>query len=487
MKQTKIVATISDLKCDVEFLRELYEAGINVVRINTAHATPDGIRTIVKNVRTVSPALAVLIDTKGPEIRTMKTVTGEKIAYTAGQQVSIIGDTTKLTDEQNIYVSYENIHKDVKAGNRILFDDGALSVVVDSVKKNVLKATIENDGVLGSRKTVNVPNVHIDLPAVTEKDRNNLKLAVECGVDFIAHSFVRSAEDIYAVKNILNENGADIPIISKIENQEGVDQIDEIIHVSYGIMIARGDLGIEVPAHKIPGLQMALVRKCVNAHKPAIVATQMLHTMMENPRPTRAEVTDIANAIYNNTSAIMLSGETASGKYPVEAVKVMATIAEQAEKDRHMFHMHAPEMSEAGNLRAFFAQAAIRTTQELNVQAILTDSGTGLTARYLSACRGPKPVIAICYRTQVMRQLNLSYGITPMHIPNVKDTREMFIACVRQLHEDGQLGINDRVAYLSGTLDGAGASVLALHKVDDVINNKNFTLSQIRTIDDIVL
>lgn len=487
MKQTKIVATISDLRCDVDFLKEIYDAGVNVIRINTAHATPDGIRTIIKNVRSVSPALAVLVDTKGPEIRTMKTVTGDKIAYKEGQKVNIIGDTTALTDESNIYLSCETIHKDVKAGNQILFDDGALSVTVDAVEDNVLKCTVENDGTLGSRKTVNVPNVHIDLPSITEKDRNNIILAVQENVDFIAHSFVRSAADVYAVRAIIEEQGADIPVISKIENQEGIDNIDEIINASYGIMIARGDLGIEVPAHKIPGLQMRLIRKCVHAHKPAIVATQMLHTMMENPRPTRAEVTDIATAVYNNTSAIMLSGETASGKYPVEAVKVMAAIAEQAEHDRRHEKIVAPRVLETNDLRAFFSQAAIRTTEQLNVQAILTDSGTGLTARYLSACRGPKPVIAICYRTKVMRRLSLSYGITPMHFPQVKDTREMFINCVRQLQEDGQLQLEDRVAYLSGTLDGAGASVLIIHKVDDVINNKHFTLSQIRTIDDVEL
>lgn len=487
MKQTKIVATISDLRCDVAFLKELYEAGINVVRINTAHATPEGIRTIIKNVREVSPALAVLVDTKGPEIRTMKTVTGDKIAFKGGQKINIIGDTTGLTDENNIYLSCETIHKNVAAGNQIIFDDGALSVSVDAVEDNVLKCTVDNDGSLGSRKTVNVPNVHIDLPSVTEKDRNNIILAVKEGVDFIAHSFVRSAADVYAVRAILDEQGSDIPVISKIENQEGVDNIDEIINASYGIMIARGDLGIEVPAHKIPGLQMRLIRKCVHAHKPAIVATQMLHTMMENPRPTRAEVTDIATAIFNNTSAIMLSGETASGKYPVEAVKVMSAIAEQAEHDRRHEKIYAPRVLDTNDLRAFFSQAAIRTTEQLHVQAILTDSGTGLTARYLSACRGPKPVIAICYRTKVMRRLSLSYGITPMHFPRVKDTREMFICCVRQLHEEGHLQLEDRVAYLSGTLDGAGASVLIIHKVDDVINNEHFTLSQIRTIDDVEL
>ena len=487
MKQTKIVATISDLKNDVEFLRKLYEAGINVVRINTAHATPEGIKQTIKNVRAVSPQLGILIDTKGPEIRTMKTATGEPIHFKAGQKVRIIGDDTKLSTETEIYISYANITKDVKRGHQMLFDDGALSVMITEVTDDYAVAFVENDGVLGNRKTVNVPNVHIDLPSITEKDRRNILLAIEEDIEFIAHSFVRSAADVKAVQDILDEHNSDIKIISKIENQEGVDNLDEIIDASYGIMIARGDLGIEVPAYKIPGLQMRMIRKCVYANKPAIVATQMLHTMMENPRPTRAEVTDIATAIFNNTSAVMLSGETASGKYPVEAVKVMSAIAEQAEHDRRHEKLFKMQHMEENDLRAFFSHAAIKTTEQLGVQAIFTDSGTGMTARYLSAWRGPKPVVAICYREKVMRQLSLSYGITPMHVDNVKDTREMFIACVREFYQKGQLKLNDRVAYLSGTLDGAGASVISINKVDDVINNEHFTISQIRTINDVEL
>lgn len=487
MKQTKIVATISDLKCDVDFLRDLYEAGVNIIRINTAHATPEGMENIINNVRKVSPAIGVLIDTKGPEIRTMKTVTGEPIEYKGGSTVRITGNTEKLTTPEEIFISYTDIAKDVNVGNQMLFDDGALSITITKVEDGVIEATVDNDGKLGNRKTVNVPGVHIDLPSITEKDRKNIIFAIEHDIEFIAHSFVRSVEDVKAVQAILDEYNSDIKIISKIENQEGVDNIDSIIEASYGIMIARGDLGIEVPAYKIPGLQMRMIRKCVFANKPAIVATQMLHTMMENPRPTRAEVTDIATAIFNNTSAIMLSGETASGKYPVEAVKVMSAIAEQAEHDRRHEKILQVKHQEENDLRAFFSHAAIQTTERLGVKAILTDSGTGMTARYLSAWRGPRPVIAICYREKVMRQLSLSYGITPMHIPNVKDTQEMFIECVRDLHSKGHLKLDDRVAYLSGTLDGAGASVLSINKVDDVLNDPNFSISQIRTINDVVL
>lgn len=487
MKQTKIVATISDLRCDVEFLRDLYKAGINVVRINTAHATPEGIRAIIRNVREVSPGIGILIDTKGPEIRTMKTITGEPIQYKEGQKVRIIGNTEGLTNDKEIFVSYENIAKDVQRGNQILFDDGALSAIVVSVDHDGVNAMVENDGKLGNRKTVNVPNVHIDLPSITEKDRKNILLAIEEDIEFIAHSFVRSAADVKAVQKILDAHNSDIRIISKIENQEGVDNIDEIIDASYGIMIARGDLGIEVPAYKIPGLQLSMIRKCVEANKPAIVATQMLHTMMENPRPTRAEVTDIATAIFTNTSAIMLSGETASGKFPVEAVKVMSAIAQQAEQDRRQEKIMKVSHHGDNDLRAFFSHTAILTTEQLGCEAIFTDSGTGLTARYLSAWRGPKPIVAICYREKVMRQLSLSYGITPMYIPNVKDNREMFIKCVRELYNQGNLKLTDRVTYLSGTLDGAGASVISVNEVNEVINNKHFTISQIRTINDVEL
>ena len=332
MKQTKIVASISDLRCEVEFIRDLYNAGVNVIRINTAHATPDGIRKIINNVRKVSPYLAILIDTKGPEIRT--TAVDEHIYFKTGDISKICANTNEYTTRECINVSYPGFIRDLHIGNEVLFDDGELSMKIIDKTDDALIAIVQNDGRLGSRKSVNVPGIHINLPPLTEKDIANIKLAIEEDIDFIAHSFVRNKEDLKAVQDILDENHSDIQIISKIENQEGVDNIDEIIEASYGIMIARGDLGIEVPIEHIPGIQRRIIRKCVLAKKPVIVATQMLHTMINNPRPTRAEVTDIANAIYYRTDALMLSGETASGKYPVEAVKTMASIAEQAEKDK---------------------------------------------------------------------------------------------------------------------------------------------------------
>lgn len=336
-----------------------------------------------------------MIDTKGPEIRT--TTCQQPITYKAGEEVSIIGNPLQDTTHDTIALSYEDIAADMHVGDHLLFDDGALDMEVTAIEDGLLRVRVTNDGVLGSHKSVNVPSVSIQLPALTEKDRNNILFAIEQDIDFIAHSFVRSAADVQAVQEILDEHRSDIKIISKIENQEGVDNIDEIIEASYGIMIARGDLGIEVPIERIPGIQRNIIRKCMQAKKPVIVATQMLHTMIENPRPTRAEVTDIANAIYYRTDALMLSGETASGKYPVEAVRTMAAIAEQAENDKQRNNPdYQIALGENPNVTEFLARNAIESTNLLGVRGIITDSVTGLTARNLAAFRGPNPVLAIC-------------------------------------------------------------------------------------------
>ena len=359
MKQTKIVASISDRRCDVDFIRKLFFAGMNVVRMNTAHATPDGIRTIIRNVRAVSPHIALMIDTKGPEVRT--TGVESPIEYKTGDMVKIFGRPEMDSSHDIVNVSYPDFAKDVKVGDHVLFDDGELDMLVVENVGPMLVAQVQNDGVLGAHKSVNVPG-------------QNILLAIEEDIDFIAHSFVRSAADVMAIQKILDEHNSDIKIISKIENQEGVDNIEEIIDASYGIMIARGDLGIEVPIERIPGIQRQIIRKCVMMKKPVIVATQMLHTMIKNPRPTRAEVTDIANAIYSYTDALMLSGETASGKYPLEAVKTMAAIAEQAEKDRNAMGEWEVPMSENCSQREFLAHAAIDATRRIGVAGIITDS-----------------------------------------------------------------------------------------------------------------
>uniref|UniRef100_UPI003FEEA5F3 pyruvate kinase n=1 Tax=Prevotella sp. TaxID=59823 RepID=UPI003FEEA5F3 len=470
MKQTKIVCSISDRRCDVDFIRGLFNAGMNVVRMNTAHATPDGIRSIIRNTRAVSPHIGILIDTKGPEVRT--TDVESPIEYKTGDVVRIFGRPEMNTTHDIINVSFPDFAKDVKVGDIILFDDGAIGMKVMGIDGPAVYVEVQNDGVLGAHKSVNVPGEHIDLPALTEKDKRNINLAIEEDIDFIAHSFVRSADDVHAVQKILDERHSDIKIISKIENQEGVDNIDEIINASYGIMVARGDLGIEVPVEKIPGIQRMIIRKCVERHKPVIVATQMLHTMITNPRPTRAEVTDIANAIYSNTDALMLSGETASGKYPLEAVKTMAAVAEQAENDRNSFDaMYNVPLNEHCSQREFLSHSAIESSRLLGIAGIITASKSGYTARCLATYRGPKPILAICYNDKLQRWLNLSYGVIAVRQKEKASSGEIFNAALRMLRQKGYVTNEDKVAYLSGALDslGDGTTLLELIKVGDRI------------------
>lgn len=470
MKKTKIVCSISDRRCEVDFLRKLFFAGMNVVRMNTAHATPDGIRTIIRNTREVSPHLALLIDTKGPEVRT--TNVEQPITYKKGDVVKIFGRPEMDTTHDIVNVSYADFTKCVGKGAHILFDDGLLDMLVMEQVGPMLVAQVQNDGVLGAHKSVNVPGVHIDLPALTEKDKKNINLAIDEDIDFIAHSFVRSADDVMAVQKMLDERGSDIKIISKIENQEGVDNIDEIIDASYGIMIARGDLGIEVPLEQIPGIQRTIMHKCEQKKKPVIVATQMLHTMIDNPRPTRAEVTDIANAIYSRTDALMLSGETASGKYPLEAVQTMAAIAEQAEQDRMNSDDFDIPLSSTCSHREFLAHTAIESTRKLGVAGIIAASESGQTARDIAAFRGPTPVLAICYNNEkTMRWLNLSYGVIPIYQKKHLSSLFLFVAALRMLLQKGYIKKDDKIAYLGGSIGGrGGATFLEINRVSQVFD-----------------
>ncbi len=468
MKQTKIVASISDRRCDADFIRKLFNAGMNVVRMNTAHANEEGINNIIRNVRAVSRHIGILIDTKGPEVRT--TGCAAPIEYKTGDVVKIFGRPEMDSSHDIINLSYANFAADMQEGDHVLFDDGALDMEIIGINGPAVIAQVTNDGVLGSHKSVNVPGRHIDLPALTEKDKHNILLAIEKDIDFIAHSFVRSAADVKAVQDILDSHHSDIKIISKIENQEGVDNIDEIIDASYGIMIARGDLGIEVPIEQIPGIQRRIIHKCIQKKKPVIVATQMLHTMINNPRPTRAEVTDIANAVYSCTDALMLSGETASGKYPVEAVQTMSAIAEQAEQDRMHGNIHIP-LSADCDIREFMAHSAIEATEKLGVKGIITDSATGTTARSLASFRGPHPVLAICYNEKLQRLLNLSYGVIPVFQKEHISSERLFMAAVRMLRQKGYVELDDKIAYLSGNISAGGATkLLEINTVREVFD-----------------
>lgn len=477
-KHTKIVATISDRRCEVEFLKELFEAGMNVVRMNSAHLAEEGFQKIISNVRAVSSEIAILMDTKGPEIRTTSIKDDETISIKTGDKIRISGDPKGITSAEHIYCSYTSLVKDLSVGTDLLIDDGEIDLRVVDKTAEYLICEAQNDGKLGSRKSVNIPGVRINLPSLTEKDKKNILLAIDYDVDFIAHSFVRSKSDVLAIQEILDDNVSPIKIIAKIENQEGVDNIDEILEVAYGVMVARGDLGIEVPQEKIPGIQRMLIRKCVEAKKPVIVATQMLHTMIQNPRPTRAEVTDVANAIYYRTDALMLSGETAYGKYPVEAVRTMAQIAAEAEKTKQTVNDIQVPMPEAKmDTTSFLAQQAVKATNLLNIEAIITDSYTGTTARYIAAFRGRKPVYAICYKERTVRQLALSYGVFPIYQEIRKSTRVYLVAALKMLKQKSWLKGEDMVVYLSSSFGVAGGTTfLEINHVDTIINNADHFL-----------
>ena len=472
LKQTKIVATVSDKRCETEFIRQLFEAGMNVVRLNTAHLDFAGMEKLIGNTRAVSGRIGILMDTKGPEVRTTALEEeGKPVSFRTGDRVRIVGDPDRLTGHDCISVSYPDFVRDVCPGSRVLIDDGALELAVTGRDGEGLACVAQNDAALGSRKSVNVPGVRICLPSLTERDKRNILFGIAKDIDFIAHSFVRNRQDVADVRRLLDENGGSgIRIIAKIENQEGVDNIDEILEAADGVMIARGDLGIEVPQERIPGIQRVIIRKCVLAKKPVIVATQMLHTMISSPRPTRAEVTDIANAIYYRTDALMLSGETAYGKYPVEAVRTMTQVAAQAERDKLPDNdIRIPLDENSDDVTAFLAKQAVKATVKLRVRAIVTESESGRTARNLAAFRGRYPVVAICRREKTMRQLALSYGVEAVCMSGPADGQEHYTAALRRLLDEGKLSPIDMVARLSSRKAGGRTSALEIDVVEDVL------------------
>jgi len=459
-KFTKIVATVSDRRCEVDFIKKLYKAGMNVVRLNTAHQDFEGVTKVITNVRAVSDKIAILIDTKGPEIRT--TVTDGDIELSTGDIVKVKGDINCQSTKECICVSYDQFVEDMPIGGQILIDDGEIALTVKEKQADHLVCVVENDGQLGSRKSVNVPGVRINLPSLTDKDKNFIKFAVENKIDFVAHSFVRHKEDVREVQQLLDQYESPMKIIAKIENEEGVANLDEILECVYGVMVARGDMGIEIAQEKIPGIQRSMIRKCVEAKKPVIVATQMLHSMIKNPRPTRAEVTDVANAIYYRTDAIMLSGETAYGNYPVEAVRTMSQIAKEVEASKDSRN-DIPVMDIKKDVTEYLADTAVQASQSLDIKAVLTDSLTGKTARFLAAFRGTCPIFALCYNQNVGRELGLSYGVFPRMMEEGGTKKEILEKTLKKLQKKDVLGENDLVAYLGGSFGiGGGTTYLEI-------------------------
>ena len=475
-KQTKIVATISDRRCDIEFLKALYAEGMNVVRINSAHTTFEGATQVVENVRAVSERIAILVDTKGPEIRVTEVENGE-LPVEAGQIVQLQGCdgnccvSTRTEDgTHRLFVNDKEIYSNVPVGATILIDDGELELRVVEKTYEALVCEVVNSGVIKGRKSVNVPGVDIALPSLTPKDIEYIHWAVDNDLDFIAHSFVRTKEDLIDIQKILDARGSHIKLIAKIENKQGVDHIDEILDHCYGIMVARGDLGVELPAEDIPITQRELVQKCIESKKPVIIATQMLHTMIHSPRPTRAEVSDIAGAIYQRVDAIMLSGETANGKYPVEAVRTMATVARRIEQE--VAPIVDVNMVRINNeITAQLSRSAVRASTNLPIKAIIVDSLTGRTARYLAAFRGTKPVYALCYRKHVMRELALSYGVEAEYGEPLIAHDRFTYQLLSGLEQSGALAPTDMVIVIGGSFGAArGASYMEISKVIHLIN-----------------
>jgi pyruvate kinase len=450
-KRTKIIATISDKHCEPAFIKELYDTGMNVIRINSAHLDLDGAMRIINNTREVSDKIAILLDTKGPEIRT--TICDTPITLKKGETINIIGDPTQKSSSQGIHVTYEAFSSDIPLGSLILIDDGEIELRVLRKQGSALECKIENDAILGSRKSVNVPSVKIQLPSLTDKDKTFIEMAVKNKVDFIAHSFVRSKQDVIDVQEVLNSFNSQIKIIAKIENQEGVDNLDDILDNVYGIMVARGDLGIEIPYEKIPGIQKMIITKCIITRKPVIVATQMLHSMITNPRPTRAEVSDIANAIYSQTDAIMLSGETANGKYPVEAVKTMTKVALEVEKNKEKF-LNIPYLNVTGEISAYLAKVAVKTAFRIGARGIIADTIGGRTIRDMASYRGINLILAQCYSESTMRELALSYGVYTSLQVKKKSVDEFIHIALKDLTVTHNLTSDDIVVVLAGNFSG---------------------------------
>ena len=414
IKMTKVVCTIGPKSESKEMLTKLVESGMNVMRLNFSHGDFEEHGGRIKNIREVMKEtgkyVAIMLDTKGPEIRTGKLVNDEDVLLKAGNKIVITTDYSFVGNADKISVSYPGITKDLKAGNTILLDDGLIGLTVDKIKGDEIFCTINNTGELGGTKGVNLPGVSVGLPALAEKDIADLKFGCEQGVDYIAASFIRKASDVAEVRKVLDENGGhNIKIMSKIENQEGIDNFDEILELSDAIMVARGDLGVEVPAEEVPFMQKMMIRKCNAAGKPVVTATQMLDSMIRNPRPTRAEAGDVANAILDGTDAVMLSGESAKGKYPAEAVKMMATISARTDEFKKFKHIEKPE-GEVTVTEAI-SMGAVETSQLLNAKLIVCWTKTGRAARMIRKYGPTAPILALTDNDQTARQLAFVRGV----------------------------------------------------------------------------
>ena len=474
MRKTKIICTLGPSTDKDGVLRELVANGMNVARFNFSHGSYEehkGRLDMLKAVRAeLNKPVAALLDTKGPEIRLKEFKNGVEMLE-AGQTFTLTTREVEGTKEI-CSITYKDLPQDVAPGGTIMLDDGLIKLQIQTVNDTDIVCTVLNNGKIKNKKGVNVPGVHLSMPYMSQRDKDDIIFGIEQGFDFIAASFVRTAQDVYEIRNLLNEYDSNIRIIAKIENREGVNNIDSILAAADAVMVARGDLGVEIDFTELPGIQKNIIERSFSFGKPIVTATQMLDSMMVNPRPTRAEISDVANAIYDGTSAIMLSGETAAGAYPVEALKTMSAIAERTETENHA---RVEYLTEATNGKISVsdatAHAACLTAKDVNAAAIVTVSESGTTARLLSKYRPQQPIIACVMKEQVQRQLSLSWGITSLMMPLAHSTDELIEMSTALAKENGFLHNGELAVVTAGVPVGISGTtnMIKIHMVGNCL------------------
>lgn len=475
MKKTKIICTMGPNADDREILKALIENGMDIARFNFSHGDHEEQKRRFDQLKSVREELkkpiAILLDTKGPEIRTGLLENGGKVVLNAGEEFILTSEEIR-GNEKRVSQTYPQLAEDVKPGDTILIDDGLIGLQVKEIRGTDIVCSIKNGGELGQRKGINVPNVSVKLPAITDKDREDIIFGISQGIDFIAASFVRDADAIREIKSILKEHGAEhIDVIAKIENGEGIKNIDRIINAADGIMVARGDMGVEIPAYDVPHVQKMIVRKCNKKYKPVIIATQMLDSMIRNPRPTRAEVTDVANAIHEGTDAIMLSGETAMGKYPVEALKMMVQIAESTEQ--YLDYEALPDYRSLrgdANVSSAVGVAAVRTAANVQAKCIVTPTMSGQTARLMSNFRSSIPIFAVSPNDWAQRKMQIYWGVTPLAGYTEDSTEHIISHAMYVVKREGLVETGDMVVFTAGDpatniVKGKGAMTNMMHVI----------------------
>ena len=474
MRKTKIICTLGPSTDKDGVLRELIANGMNVARFNFSHGSHEehkGRLDLLKSLREeLGKPVAALLDTKGPEIRLKDFKNGTEMLE-AGQTFTLTTRDVEGTKEI-CSITYKDLPQDVAPGGTIMLDDGLIKLQIQTVNDTDIVCTVLNNGKIKNKKGVNVPGVHLSMPYMSQRDKDDIIFGIEQGFDFIAASFVRTAQDVYEIRNLLNEYDSNIRIIAKIENREGVNNIDSILAAADAVMVARGDLGVEIDFTELPGIQKNIIERSFSFGKPIVTATQMLDSMMVNPRPTRAEISDVANAIYDGTSAIMLSGETAAGAYPVEALKTMSAIAERTETENHA---RVEYLTEATNGKISVsdatAHAACLTAKDVNAAAIVTVSESGTTARLLSKYRPQQPIIACVMKEQVQRQLSLSWGITSLMMPLAHSTDELIEMSTALAKENGFLHNGELAVVTAGVPVGISGTtnMITIHMVGNCL------------------